>query len=289
MNALDMTPTQRADLAGFLNDVERLEAIFATWEETPRGAVEAYARAIEALHGEALRRLVRALKLDEAALAAMKRALADEIIYAVLRRHEIIKASLAERVERALQGIRPMLASHGGDVELVKVAPPTIEVRFVGACDGCPASQLTFHAGVKKAVEDSCPEIKEVLQVKGLGAGGQSSVNFVSPFALNATGNWLDAGALLDIPEGGVLSKTLGGEKVLLSRQGSIVTCFQNACAHLGLPLTDGEVEGGIITCPHHGFRYDLSSGECLTAPEVQLQPHAVRVIGFRVEVRLAT
>ena len=54
MNALDMTPTQRADLAGFLNDVERLEAIFATWEETPRGAVEAYARAIEALHGEAL-------------------------------------------------------------------------------------------------------------------------------------------------------------------------------------------------------------------------------------------
>ena len=289
MNALDMTPTQRADLAGFLNDVERLEAIFATWEETPRGAVEAYARAIEALHGEALRRLVRALKVDEAALAAMKRALSDEIIYAVLRRHEIIKASLAERVERALQGIRPMLASHGGDVELVTVAPPKIEVRFVGACDGCPASQLTFHAGVKKAVEDACPEITEVLQVKGSGAAGQSSVNFVSPFALNATGNWLDAGALVEIPQGGVLAKTIGGEKVLLSRRGSIVNCFQNACAHLGFPITDGEVEDGIITCPHHGFRYDLASGECLTAPEVQLQPHAVRVIGARVEVRLAT
>ena len=215
MNALDMTPTQRADLAGFLNDVERLESIFATWEETPRGAVEAYARAIEALHGEALRRLVRALKVDEAAFAAMKRALSDEIVYAVLRRHEIIRASLAERVERALQGIRPMLASHGGDVELVKVAPPAIEVRFVGACDGCPASALTFHAGVKKAVEDACPEIKEVLQVKGAGAAGQASVNFVSPFALNATGNWLEAGELLDIPEGGVLAKTIGGQKVL--------------------------------------------------------------------------
>ena len=47
-------------------------------------------------------------------------------------------------------------------------------------------------------------------------------------------------------------------------------------------------VEDGIITCPHHGFRYDLGSGECLTAPEVQLQSHAVRVIGSRVEVRLA-
>ena len=62
MNAVDITPTQRADLAGFLNDVERLETIFATWEETPRGAVEAYRRAIEALHGEAMRRLVRALE-----------------------------------------------------------------------------------------------------------------------------------------------------------------------------------------------------------------------------------
>lgn len=289
MNAPDLTPTQRADLAGFLNDVERLEAIFATWEDTSRGAVEAYGRAIEALHGEALRRLVRALKVDEAALTAMKRALSDEIVYAVLRRHDIIKASLAERIERALEGIRPMLASHGGDVELVKVAPPTIEVRFIGACDGCPASQLTFHAGVKKAVEDACPEITEVLQVKGAGGGCQSAVNFVSPFALNANGDWLAACVLLDIPEGGVLAKTIGGEKVLLSRRGSIVTCFQNACAHLGLPLTDGEIEDGIITCPHHGFQYDLSSGECLTAPEVQLQPHAVRVIGTQVEVRLAT
>jgi nitrite reductase/ring-hydroxylating ferredoxin subunit/Fe-S cluster biogenesis protein NfuA len=196
---------------------------------------------------------------------------------------------LSERVERALAGIRPMLASHGGDVELVKVAPPAIEVRFVGACDGCPASALTFHAGVKKAVEEACPEITEVLQVKGTCAGNENSVRFVSPFALNATGNWLAACELLEIPEGGVLSKTLGGEKVLLSRRGAIVTCFQNACAHLGLPLTDGEVEEGIITCPHHGFQYDLASGECLTAPEVQLQSHAVRVVGSKVEVRLAT
>ena len=219
MNAIDLAPTQRADLAGYLNDLARLETIFATWEETPRGAVEAYSRAIEALHGEALRRLVRALKTDPAALAAMKAALGDEIIYAVLRRHQIIKASLVERVELALQTIRPMLASHGGDVELVKVAPPAIEVRFIGACDGCPASALTFHAGVKKAVEDACPEITEVMQVKGTAASAESSARFVSPFALNATGNWLEAGALTEIPEGGVKATEIGGEKVILSRR----------------------------------------------------------------------
>ena len=289
MNVVDLAPTRRNDLAEFLNDVEGLEAIFATWDETQRGAVEAYRRSIEALHGEALTRLVRALKSDPAALAVMKGAVADEIVYAVLRRHQIIKASLAERVEVALAGIRPMLASHGGDVELLKVAPPKIEVRFAGACDGCPASALTFHEGVKKAVEEACPEITEIVQVKGSGRGYDGSANFVSPFAINSGDGWLDAGLITEIPDGGVRGLTLGGEQVILSRQGKVVTCFQNACAHLGFALHDGEVEDGIITCPYHGFRYDLASGECLTAPEVQLQPHAVRVIGSRVEVRLSS
>jgi nitrite reductase/ring-hydroxylating ferredoxin subunit/Fe-S cluster biogenesis protein NfuA len=288
MNAHDQAPTLRTDLAGFVGDIERLETIFAAWEETPRAAVEAYKRAIEALNAEALRRLIRALKTDPAALAATKKALADEIVYAVLRRHDIVKPSLNERVELALEGIRPMLASHGGDVELIEVNPPAVKVRFTGACDGCPASALTFHAGVKKAVQDACPEITDILQVKGLGGSDDGGVRFVSPFALGAKGDWLAAGMLSEIPEGSFRAIELGGERVLLSRNGSSVTCFQNACAHLGLPMHDGEIENGVITCPHHGFQYDLSSGECLTAPEVQLKSHAVRVMGPRVEVRIS-
>jgi Fe-S cluster biogenesis protein NfuA/nitrite reductase/ring-hydroxylating ferredoxin subunit len=288
MNVHDMASTIRTDLAGFLADIERLETIVATWEESQQAAVGAYKLAIEELNGEALRRLVRALKTDPAALAAMKNAIADEVVYAVLRRHDIVKASLNERVEAALEGVRPMLASHGGDVELVKVKPPAVEVRFIGACDGCPASALTFHAGVKKAVQDACPEITDIVQVKGLGGSEESGVRFVSPFALGDKGNWVAAGLLSEIPEGSVRSAIIGGGKVLLSRNGASVTCFQNACAHLGFPIHDGEIENGIITCPHHGFRYDLSSGECLTAPEVQLQSHAVRVIGPRVEVRIS-
>ncbi len=288
MNAHDMSSTNRSDLAGLVGDIERLETVFAGWDDTQQAAVGAYKLAIESLDGEALRRLIRALKTDPAALAAMKSAIADEVVYAVLRRHQIVKASLNERVEAALEGVRPMLASHGGDVELVKVNPPHVEVRFIGACDGCPASALTFHAGVKKAVQDACPEITDIVQVKGLGGSEDSGVRFVSPFALGAKGNWISAGLLTEIPEGAVRSIILGGEKVLLSRNGATVTCFQNACAHLGFPIHDGDVENGIITCPHHGFQYDLSSGECLTAPEVSLQSHAVRVIGPRVEVRIS-
>jgi len=173
--------TQREDLAGLLRDVESLEAIFATWDDDHRAAADAYRRALEALHGEALKRLLRALKRDPAALAAMKEAAHDEVVYAVLRHHELIKPSVNERVESALAGIRPMLAAHGGDVQLVEVAPPRIEVQLIGACDGCAASALTFHAGIKAAVQQACPEITEIVHVKGL--GGTATTHLVSPFA----------------------------------------------------------------------------------------------------------
>jgi len=288
MNAVETISIDRNDIAHLAGDIERLELIFDGWDDTPRGAAMAYGRAIETLNAEALRRLVAALKRDPAALAAMKSAVTDEVVYAVLRRHGIIKPSLTERVEAALESIRPMLASHGGDVELVSISPPALEVRFLGSCDGCPASMLTFHAGVKKAVEDACPEITEILQVKGAASSSNGeSVRFVSPFAMTSSGAWLFAAKLSDIPEAGIKALSLDGEKVMLSRRGSIVTCFQNACAHLGMTLDDGAIENGIITCPWHGFRYDLMSGECLTASAVQLQPHAVRVVGSRVEVRL--
>lgn len=286
MNAIDFVATGRSDLAGLLDDIERLDMVVAEWDESQRGVMAAQRRALEALHAEALRRLLRVLKGEPAALEALKRAAADEIVYAVLRRHNLLKPSLAERVETALAGIRPMLAGHGGDVELVAVTPPSVTVRFVGACDHCPASALTFSEGVRKAIQDACPEIAEVLQARGAAAGTVTeTVDLVSPFARTEPG-WVAVGDLADIPEQGVLAVSGAGSGLILSRIGHLVTCFENACAHLGMALDGGDVADGILTCPWHGFRYDLASGECLTAPQVQLAPVPVRVRGQRVEVR---
>lgn len=292
MSVAEQLRESTSDLDGFVRDIERFEAVISGWDESQQGAVRAYRASIEALHKEAIRRLVRSAGANPAAKHAMTEALGDEIVYAVLRHLQIIKPSLQERVEQALASVRPMLASHGGNVELSAVTPPdTVEVKFLGACDGCPASMLTFIAGVKKAIEDACPEITKVVQAKGNlngGSGDGGAIQFVSPFALGQTQDWRFATELDAVPEGGVLRLHLGGEDVLIARNGRVVSCFQNACAHLGLPLHEGDVADGILTCPHHAFEYDLRSGECLTAPEVQLQSHAVRVIARKVEVRLA-
>jgi len=284
-------PATRDDAAILARDLEHLEAIVAQWESPYATTALAYRHAIDALNAEAFRRLIAALRSEPAALGAMKGAVRDELVYAVLRHHGLIKASLQDRVEAALDGIRPSLALHGGDVQLVRVVPPAaIEVRFTGACESCPASVTTFTLGVKKALAEQCPEITEVRQVRGLStvAAAPSGVRFVSPFAGSETDGWLPAGRLAEIPEDGVRYATVDGESVVLARSADSVSCFQNACAHLGFPLDGGLVADGTIVCPHHGFTYELASGECLTARGVQLRVHAVRVTGDDVAIRLS-
>ncbi|CAN0583179.1 unnamed protein product, partial [Laminaria digitata] len=139
------SPTDARDLPSLLSDISALEQLADEWPEELRNAANARGEAIDALNAEAFKRLIKSLKEAPDFGPALKNAAADEIVYTVLRRHGILKPTLFERVEEALESIRPMLASHGGDVELVAIELPRVTVRFLGACDGCPASALTFY------------------------------------------------------------------------------------------------------------------------------------------------
>lgn len=263
-----------------------LEQIVAGWDETQARTVQALKGAIEDLHKAALTRLIRALKDDPAAGARLRGALADPIVYGVLRYHELVKPSLTERVEQALDEVRPRLATHGGGVELIAVRPPdTVELRLTGSCEGCPASSQTLVEGVEKAIRAHCPEVLTIRQV-GRAAVAQDGRPIVSPFA-STSAPWHPTALLDDIPDGGVLARIVDDTPVLLSRSGAAVRAYDNACAHLAVPLHRGRIEDGVLTCPAHGFRFRLDTGDCLTVPEVQLHPHAVRVVDGRVEVQL--
>jgi Fe-S cluster biogenesis protein NfuA/nitrite reductase/ring-hydroxylating ferredoxin subunit len=272
-----------------LRDIGALEGIIATWEERQRNTVSALERAIDALHKSALTRLIRSLKTSPGAVAALKQAATDPVVYAVLRHHELVRASLQERVEAALESVRPSLASHGGNVELVDIpSPDRVVIRLLGACDGCSAAGLTLSAGVEKAIREHCPEVQHVESARnGLGSR-PSRGHYTSPFAHSEEAGWVRAAALDEVPEENILPVVVGQHSLLLSRSGSKLSCFDNACAHLGMPLDGGTVTDGVLTCPHHHFQFSIESGECLTVPEVQLLSHAVRLRGPDVEVKLS-
>jgi Fe-S cluster biogenesis protein NfuA len=73
---------------------------------------------------------------------------------------------LKEKVEEALNKVRPALQADGGDVELMDVgADGVVKVRLQGACAGCPMSQMTLKMGIEKILKESIPEVDRVESV----------------------------------------------------------------------------------------------------------------------------
>jgi Fe-S cluster biogenesis protein NfuA len=73
---------------------------------------------------------------------------------------------MKEKVRSAIERIRPNLQSDGGDVELVEVTDEGIvKVKLLGACHGCPMSQMTLKMGIQKYLQKEVPGVKEVVSI----------------------------------------------------------------------------------------------------------------------------
>ncbi|RPA67123.1 NifU family protein [Cyclobacteriaceae bacterium YHN15] len=71
-----------------------------------------------------------------------------------------------ERVERALDSIRPFLEADGGNVRIVELTPDMVlRLELTGTCSSCPMSTMTLKAGVEEAIKRDIPEIKKVEAV----------------------------------------------------------------------------------------------------------------------------
>ena len=74
--------------------------------------------------------------------------------------------SIRERVQGVLNLIRPAVQADGGDIELVDVAADgVVQVRFHGACHGCPSSTMTLQHGIERNLRERVPEVTRVVPV----------------------------------------------------------------------------------------------------------------------------
>ena len=74
---------------------------------------------------------------------------------------------LKERVEEALNKVRPSLQADGGDVELLDVSEDGhVKVKLQGACAGCPMSTMTLKMGIEKVIKQNVPEVTEVENIQ---------------------------------------------------------------------------------------------------------------------------
>jgi Fe-S cluster biogenesis protein NfuA/nitrite reductase/ring-hydroxylating ferredoxin subunit len=277
--------------------VERLlEEVEALADPEARAKATELVSAMLDLYGEGLDRIVeRVSEHDDGALAG---ALAgDELVSHLLLLHGLHPVPVTERVRDALDGVRPYLSSHGGDVELLEVADGVARLRLEGSCSGCPSSTMTLKLAIEDAIAKSAPDIVEVvaegavaaptpgpqlIQLEGVPAAGASasraSTNGAAPPEPAATGRgWAMAGGMPELAAGGrttPLVKKVAGEQVLFVELAGSLYAYRPGCPECGDPLADATLERTDLTCPGCGNRYDAArAGRCLDRPDLHLEP----------------
>jgi len=100
-------------------------------------------------------------------------------------------------------------------------------------------------------------------------------------------GEFVKVATLSDVSPGSAKSVEAGGKSLAVYNVGGILYATTNTCPHRGGPLGEGELQQGVVTCPWHGFQYEVATGKCLTSPALSLPCHRVQVDGEDVLVEV--
>ena len=83
-----------------------------------------------------------------------------------------------------------------------------------------------------------------------------------------------------EVPPGSIREFMLNGKTVAVANVDGKFFCIDNTCLHRGGPLGQGELEGNVVTCPWHGWQYDVASGKTTMNPEIGVACYAIEVRG---------
>ncbi|HEX3465993.1 MAG TPA: NifU family protein [Candidatus Elarobacter sp.] len=149
---------------------DRVDALLKAFDavSTPRQARELgdeLARTVVTMYGDGLERVLSIVheaageRSDEIFMALCE----DPFVESLLCLHDLHPIAVEDRVQRALDGVRPYLKSHEGGVSIAGVADGVVTIRMEGTCDGCPSSAATVKMAVERAILAQVPEIRAVV------------------------------------------------------------------------------------------------------------------------------
>jgi Fe-S cluster biogenesis protein NfuA len=152
--------------------VERVQELLGSLDEiadpVAQSRVQELIGTVLELYGAGLERILGIVDdAGDPALPIRNALLDDGIVASLLLIHGLYPISLEERVTQALDSMRPFLASHGGNVELVSVEEGVARLRLEGSCNGCPSSAATLEHALKEAIEEAAPDLLG-LEVEGV-------------------------------------------------------------------------------------------------------------------------
>ena len=271
------------------NPVERFQELVARLESIDdleaRGMAEDLIGTMLELYGDGLERIVHAL---EAAPEVRDELAQDGVVASLLLIHGLFPVPLAERVEAALESVRPYMESHGGGVELVRLEDGVAHLRLRGSCDGCHASASTLELAIKEALDEAAPDL-DGIEVEGVVEARQPK-KLLPLIGETASGqaSWVELAGVAGLGIGALMQAQVGVVPLLVANVGGTLLAYRNACAGCGAPLHRAELDGGVLTCLGCRRRFELPLAGRAIGEDLQLAPVPLLEEGGLVRVAVA-
>jgi Fe-S cluster biogenesis protein NfuA/nitrite reductase/ring-hydroxylating ferredoxin subunit len=234
-----------------------------------RERTEQLASELTELYGAALERMVSiAAEADPTLVDGF---VADELVASLLLVHGLHPHGVERRIEDALDGVRPYLGSHGGDVTLLGVAGDVVRLQFAGSCKSCPSSAITLEFAVEDAVRAAAPEIGSIevvtAQPDSVTAALIPTDSLMSRVRAKdgPPAAWYPAPEIGDLGAGEVGGFLIAGVPILACRVGDDLFAYQDRCGHcdesmagtalhrpMGAPIGQA-----VLRCPRCGAHFD--------------------------------
>ena len=194
--------------------------------------------------------------------------ISDNIVRGLLLIHGLHPFSLETRLRQALDKVRPYMASHGGNVEILSLENDVARLHLQGSCEGCPSSAVTMELAIRQAIEEACPDLQG-FEVEGA-VEPPSNGNTHKPYT---PPDWTSVENTVQLNEGGFMQVHVGDTALILCKVENQFYAYQDHCPACNMPLHLGTLEGGLLNCSL-GHQYDVrQAGRSPSNPDLHLHP----------------
>jgi Fe-S cluster biogenesis protein NfuA/nitrite reductase/ring-hydroxylating ferredoxin subunit len=308
MDTAAAVPTQGPEQ--LVTTVQDLQArLDAAPDPATRAVAEELMSAVVQLYGAGLEQILHALfdagEPGERIAAALAE---DPLVATLLLIHDLHPVPLADRVQGALESVRPYMESHGGNVELLSLERGVARIRLKGSCSDCSASSVTLELAIKQALEEAAPDL-EGLEVEGVtvqtaGGPGLPMVTGTAPAAPSglelpvvmsaptiqpAAPSWFEVPSVGELADGSMAAVKVRGSDLLVANVEGTLLAYRDTCANCGAALHDGRLSSGALACPSCQRSFFLPrAGRSMDDEQIQLEPVPLLREQGHVKVALA-
>src|SRR3984885_6312555 len=249
--------------------VQDLQAhLEAAGEFAPRELGEELVSAVVQMYGAGLERILAALFEAGPEGERIAASLSDDpLVATLLLIHDLHPVALEQRVQQALDSVRPYMESHGGNVELLSLERGIARIHLQGSCSDCSASSGTLELAIKQALEEAAPDL-EGLEVEGV------SPQALPVVTLGPTRSWFENDSVAWLGDGSLAAVNVAGADLVVANVDGSLLAYRDRCASCDAPLHDGLLLAGALSCPECARSFFLpSAGRSMDDDRLQLEP----------------